>query len=436
MDSSRVVGSSLQNVQVPPSDVSLNGDAPVKKSFLGKLVTTFKGKKEPGLGRANDTDYLSKPKKVITKLFGRKIRKINWRRAGYFQQERVSKLQGQNGKSDSINSVKAYDELASKLQTRKEEVEVLENKVKEFESTFSDALKLFNKDNFSGKDLKKVKNLKIPTSSGSENIKINSSGKGQIKSQVKNIKDQFQNSETQDCFNKHCANKDKLTEAKEALRKLEGQILFAYGKICWDLSRATSQEYKQEMAKAKEVMKDDIAKQEADYKKGIAELKQDYHQNIEKGGQKAVHVNSSLDRYKKKKSLLKKRKERNIANAKKAYKDRMKEIKKARAADRQVTHNLIKSEPKQVTETTAPTVMPVDMKSGASKLLEKLNTPAYLEGKQWQDDIKAIFDRGDVDGLETVEKTLTQWQANQSQSAFKEVLKFIKLERAIRLARS
>ncbi|MGO0307613.1 hypothetical protein ACTL6P_13560 [Endozoicomonas acroporae] len=434
MDSSRVGGSSLQNVQVPPSDASLNGAAPVKKSFLGKLVTTFKGKKEPGLGRANDTDSLSKPKKIIAKLFSRKIRKINWRRAGYFQQERVSKLQGQNGKSDSINSVKAYDELASKLQTRKEEVEVLENKVKEFESTFSDALKLFNKDNFSGKDLKKVKNLKIPTSSGSENIKINSSSKGQIKSQVKNIKDQFQNSETQDCFNKHCDNKNKLTEAKEALRKLEGQILFAYGKICWDLGRATSQEYKQEMAKAEEVMKDNIAKQEADYKKGIAELKKDYHQNIEKGGQKAVHVNSSLDRYKANKSRLKKLKEKNITNAKKAYKVRMEEIKKARDTNRQVTQNLIK--PKQATETTAPSVMPVDMESGASKLLEKFNTHGYLEGKQWQDDIKAIFDRGDVDGLETVEKTLKQWQANQSQSAFKEVLKFIKLERAIRLARS
>ncbi|MBO9481506.1 hypothetical protein [Salinisphaera sp. G21_0] len=114
----------------------------------------------------------------------------------------------------------------------------------------------------------------------------------------------------------------------------------------------------------------------------------------------------------------------------------MKEIKKARATNSQVAQTLIKREPKQVTETAAPSVMPVDMESGASKLLEKLNTPAYLEGKQWQDDIKAIFDRGDVDGLETVEKTLKQWQANQNQSAFKEVLKFIKLERAMRLARS
>ncbi|MBO9481508.1 hypothetical protein [Salinisphaera sp. G21_0] len=114
MDSSRVVGSSLQNVQVPPSDASLNGDAPVKKSFLGKLVTTFKGKKEPGLGRANDTDCLSKPKKIITKLFSRKIQKTNWGRVNYFQQERISKIQGQDGKSDSINSAKAYNELASK----------------------------------------------------------------------------------------------------------------------------------------------------------------------------------------------------------------------------------------------------------------------------------------------------------------------------------
>ncbi|WP_422445732.1 MULTISPECIES: hypothetical protein [unclassified Endozoicomonas] len=430
MDSSRVAGSTLQNVQVPPSDASINGATPVKKSFLGKLVTTFKGTKEPGLSRAYDNDYLSKPKKVITKLFSRKIQQTNWGRVNYFQQQRVSKIQGQDGKSDSANSAKAYNELVSKVKESKKEVEALENKVKEFESSYSDALKLFNKGSFNDKDLNKVKNLKIPTSSGSKNIKINSSGKGQIKSQVNNIKEQFQNSETQDCFNKHCDNKDKLTEAKEALHKLEGQISSAYGKISRELGAAASKEYQQEMANAKKAMKADIAKQEADYKNRIAELKQSYHQNIEKGGQKAVHVNSSLDKYKANKNLFKDRKERNIANAKKAYKVRMEEIKKARATNRQVAQNLIK--PKQA---TTPSVMPLDMENGASKLLEKFNTPGYVEGEQWQDDIKAILDRGDLDGLETVEKTLKQWQANQSQSTFKEVLKFIKIERAIKLAR-
>ncbi|MBO9481507.1 hypothetical protein [Salinisphaera sp. G21_0] len=147
-------------------------------------------------------------------------------------------------------------------------------------------MKLYNKGNFSDKDLKKIKNLKIPINSGSENIKIHSSSKGQIQSQVKNIKEQFQSSETQDCFNNHCDNKGKLTEAKEALRKLEGQISFAYGKISRELGAAASQEYQQEMANAKKVMKADIAKQEADYKERIAELKQSYHQNIEKGARK------------------------------------------------------------------------------------------------------------------------------------------------------
>lgn len=351
-----------------------------------------------------------------------------------FHKEMVSKLPVQHGKSGSKNSVEVYNELASQLKESKKEVKELENKVKKFESKFSDALKLFNKDDFSGKDLKKIKNLEIPTNSdnGFENIEIKPISKGQIKSQVKNIKEHFQNSETQDCFQEHCDNKGKLTEAKEALLKLEGQILSAY----WNLSKATIQEYKQEMAKAKKVMKNAIAEQETDYKKSIAELKQGYRQNTEKGSQKAVHVNSSLGEYKTEKSKLKAQKEKNIATAKQAYKDRMKEIKEARATNRKAMKTLIKPEPKQVTETTAPSTMPVDMKNGASELLEKFNNPAYIEGQQWQSDIKAIFDSGDVDGLETVEKTLKQWQANQTQSDFTNVLKFIEAEGANRSARS
>ncbi|WP_257263900.1 hypothetical protein [Endozoicomonas sp. ONNA2] len=73
------------------------------------------------------------------------------------------------------------------------------------------------------------------------------------------------------------------------------------------------------------------------------------------------------------------------------YKKRIKDLQEARTQKRKNRLKLMQRESKQVTETTAPSTIPVDMKNGASEPLKKSNNPAYTEDRQWESDIEAIF---------------------------------------------